>query len=57
MARCSSATPSGGLDHGDDASADGLGESTPGVDDGGQIGVGLTDLGGKMVGNGRLGNP
>ena len=32
--------PRGGLDHGHDAGADGLGESIPGVDDGGQVGGG-----------------
>src|SRR5262249_21837302 len=36
--------PRGGADHRHDAGADGLGESSPGGHDGGQIGIGLTGV-------------
>jgi hypothetical protein len=41
----------GGLDHRHDTRSEGIGQRVPGVDDGGQVRVSLTSVGGHRVGN------
>jgi hypothetical protein len=63
VARCQEFTPTRvphlrcGLDHRQDASADRLGQPVPSPNDGGQVRVILTSVGGNRVGNGRGCNP
>jgi hypothetical protein len=45
------AVADGSLDQGHDAGADGLGQSILAVDDGRQVRIGLTSVGGKWIGN------